>query len=273
MVDFIVENTNIEKIAKSGQCFNISVLDDGEHFIPSGERACWAFQEGENVRINCEDADEEYWKKYFDVGNPMYKKLEAIGKDESHSFLKAALEYGKGLRILNQDPFECLISFIVSQRKSIPAIVASLDKLCIRYGKGVASGSVFYDAFPEPKALVEGYSKDTYGDCGLGYRDRYVYEASSRILSGELDLGSLVTVSYDVALEELMKLPGVGYKVANCVCLYSLKKNNAFPVDVWMARILDGYFSDAEYQDMLKRYDGVLGLLQLYMFYYGRNNI
>lgn len=270
MREIVAPDINLSKVLESGQCFNMSVLDTGEFFVPSGRKACWAIQQGNDVLIRCNDEDVDYWTRYFDIGNPVYSELAKRAEREQIPFLKEAIEYCNGLCMLRQDFFECLISFIVSQRKSIPAIAKALDQLCARYGDTVEFDSVSFRAFPTPEQLVEGYEKDAYAGCGLGYRDIYILDASKKVLSGEISKSQLMEMPMDLAILKLREIKGVGDKIANCVGLYSLDMGNAFPIDVWMGRVLDTFFSTDEHIDFMARYDGMLGVLQLYMYYYGR---
>ena len=272
MVKFIIKDMDIRKVDESGQCFNM-FCEDGRYFIISGSRACWVSQKGTDSLVECLEVDVSYWRKYFCFYDGLYERLYALARGDNNSFIRDAVEHGRGLRMLLQDPFECLISFIVSQRKSIPAIKTSLTRLAERYGDVLEFDDVLYYTFPSPVRLVEGYELNRYSDCGLGYRDTYVYKASKQVLEANISLESLRDRSYAEASSYLKGFSGVGSKVADCVCLYSLGKHNAFPVDVWMSRILDNYFTEEEYRQMLSRYDGVLGLLQMYMFYYGRGRV
>lgn len=273
MYKFLVRNTDIAKIANSGQCFSIFSFDSEFYYVLSRDFLCLAYQKDSDIVVECKESQSEYWERYFDVNNSVYEKFLSVCIKESHPFLKNAIAYGKGLRILNQDPFECLISFIISQRKSIPAITTSISQLSMKYGQFKEFMGVQFYSFPSPQELVIGYKKDGYADCGLGYRDNYVYETSKQMVSEEPILQKLKYFSYNSSMSYLLKLKGVGEKVANCVCLYSLAKIDAFPIDVWMNRVLNQFFTTEELVKMSIQYEGMKGLLQLYMFYYGRNNL
>lgn len=273
MYRFVIKNTDIAKIADSGQCFSIVQVETGFYYVLSRDLICAVSQDGADIIVECDEKHVDYWKNYFDADNPVYERFLAVSKGETHVLLKNAIEYGKGLRILNQDPFECLISFIISQRKSIPAIKTSINQLSMKYGKKQNFLGVEYYSFPSPEELVYGYEKDFYEDCGLGYREGYVYDTSKKMLSDEPTLRELRNSGYRESMSYLLRLKGVGEKVANCVCLYSLGKIDAFPVDVWMDRLLNQFFTTEDLINLELNYSGMKGLLQLYMFYYGRNNI
>ncbi|MDF2869300.1 MAG: hypothetical protein K0R05_875, partial [Anaerocolumna sp.] len=188
------------------------------------------------------------------------------GEDE---FLRKAADYGYGLRILKQELFEILITFIISQRKSIPAIKRCVEELSIKFGeerKDAFTGSVYY-TFPTAEALSKA-SKETLRETGLGYRDIYVRGTAAAVINGDININSLPNLTFEEAVKELMKLPGVGIKVANCVALYGLHHIDAFPIDVWIERILKDIYNNQFETD---RYKGYAGIVQQYMFYYIRS--
>ena len=164
--------------------------------------------------------------------------------------------------ILRQDPWETLISFIISQRKSIPAIKNSIERLCKAYGTPIDDT---HWAFPTAEQLMfMNLDKD---DCGLGYRKDYIHKLARDVVSGNFSMEELVTADYETAKEMLLSIRGVGEKVANCVLLFGLGFDDAFPVDVHMRRILDEHYPDGF---PYERYDGQLGLVQQYLFEYAR---
>lgn len=277
-----INDCNIEKIMNSGQCFRISPiqgsipeLDDGnqQYIVQSADKACIASTDVLNVTtLHVEESDVMYWSNYFDV-NRDYTVVEFSGHQVGNQFLTEAIKYGEGLRMLNQDPFECLISFIISQRKSIPAIKSAIRKLCMEYGKCYDYYGMSLYAFPKAESLVRGYNSNQLKSVPLGYRDEYVYLACSNLSRYNFleDLSKYSLDDYQEALRQLKLLRGVGDKVANCTLLYSLGYTDAFPVDVWMQRVLDEYFDEVSYQEFQKECQGIQGILQLYMFYYIRS--
>lgn len=276
MVRFIIKNCNIIKIKDSGQCFRFLELFYDSFLFFSKDKVCKVRQLEDDIIVRCEDKDKSYWLYYFDevvYGNKEvdYEEFRLKCCNDSNQFIRDSAKFSKGLRLLNQNPFECLISFIISQRKSIPAIRDCIEKLCSKYGDRLGLYET-YDlyAFPTPEQLVEGYEKDGYKDCSLGYRAEYIYNTSREILNSDKEcLECLRIFTYEESLAMLKKYKGVGDKVANCVLLYSLGFKNAFPKDVWINRIFELYFSDSDFP--YDRYEGLLGVLQLYMFYYIRN--
>ncbi len=270
MFDYDMESLDIRKIADSGQTFRMSF--DAERSLPDAEvfrciamdKQCFA---GEG-RVWCPDGDDAFWKNYFDLETSYEGFISAIDGDDE--YLKSAAECGRGIRILRQDPWEMLITFIISQRRSIPSIKTCVEALCTRFGTFVSGGdgaddSGFY-AFPTPAQLAEA-PLDQLGCCSLGYRTEYVYLAAKAVDCGSLDLKAMQNLSDTQLLETLMSLRGVGPKVANCVSLFGFYRIGAFPIDVWIDRVLKEHYPNGF---PLDRYKGFAGVMQQYMFYAAR---
>lgn len=265
------ENLNLKQIAESGQCFRMNEISDGRYsLVAFGEYVELLQNEENEIRILGTSEDQRpQWEEYFDLHydyGALVKKLSECGDE----FLKKAAAFGSGLRILSQDPFEVLISFIISQNKNIPAIKSAIEKLCERFGekkRWSENPDLVYYTFPSPASIAAAKKEDLRA-LGLGYRDEYVLEAARAVFEGRLDLHGLKSMNYEHIMEELMRLRGVGKKVANCVALFGFHKLCSAPVDVWIARVLDqvyeGRFSWEPYGDQA-------GIVQQYMFYYIRN--
>ena len=172
-----------------------------------------------------------------------------IGKDEH---IRNALREFWGLRIIRQDPWECLISYICATYKSIAAIRGMLLNLSRKFGEKVALDGFEFFTFPTAEKLAGATLKDL-AECGLGYRDRYVLETSKKICSNNVELEQLKQLPYEQAKKELCSFPGVGLKVADCVLLFSLGKLEAFPVDVWMKRVLLNHYADKLPAELVKK--------------------
>ncbi len=259
------EEFNIEKIADSGQCFRMNKSEDGSWQIIAGSRLCRAeeYPDDGYLTIYCDDKDNEFWKYYFDLDTDYsYFRKSADSED---TFLSEAVEYGKGIRILRQDPWEMLITFIISQRKNIPAIKACVEKLCGRWGSRIDK-DVF--AFPTPSQLSSASLEDL-SCCSLGYRAEYVYLAAKAVSSGELDLKRLESYDDESLMDALLALKGVGVKVANCVSLFGFHRIAAFPVDVWIDRVQKEFY---EGRFPVEKYEGYAGIMQQYIFYYARKS-
>ena len=179
-------------------------------------------------------------KNFFREDDNYEKILKDITKDK---IVKKATNRYPGLRITRQDPFQCCISFIVSSNSNIPNIKMRLQKLCRKFGKKVRFQKRDFVLFPEPKRLARATLQELK-ECKLGYRSKYVLDTSQAIASGEVDLDELKKMKYEQAREVLLKLPGIGDKVADCVMLFSLEKLDSFPLDTWMLKILQKYYSN-----------------------------
>ena len=180
-------------------------------------------------------------RDFFRQDDNYGKILKEITKDK---IVKKAASHYPGLRITRQDPFQCCISFIVSSNSNIPNIRMRLQKLCKKFGTKVRFQKRDFFLFPEPKRLANATVQEL-NECKLGYRSKYVLDTSQAIASGEIDLDELKKMKYAQARELLLKLPGIGDKVADCVMLFSLEKIDAFPLDTWMLKILQKYYSDS----------------------------
>ena len=193
-----------------------------------------------NAILEFQNVDDSFIKRYFSLDHDLQRISSKIGKDDH---VRAALREFWGLRIVRQEPWECLISFICATYKSVAAIKQMLHKLSTKFGeKMVFDGCDFY-SFPTPERLANATLKDLQS-CGLGYRAKYIRETSKRIHRGECDLESLRKMPYEQGKKELCQFSGVGSKVADCVLLFSLDKLDAFPVDVWVKRIIIKYYSE-----------------------------
>lgn len=260
-----IENFDLKQIAESGQCFRMNMSDDRTARLTAyGKVLDINDRGGGDFCFSCPEKEfEEIWSSYFDLETDYGRFISSI--DPNDRFLLRAAEVGNGIRILRQDPFETLISFIISQRKNIPAIKASVEKLCKACGEKITSDIY---AFPSAKAIYS-LSEKELSECSLGYRVSYVREAAERVALGQTDLSELNGLSDGELFGELTSFKGVGKKVANCVMLFAYHRIAAFPRDVWIGRIEEEYYKGRFPES---RYEGYAGVLQQYMFYAIRNN-
>ncbi len=206
------------------------------------------------------------WHDYFDLGTDYdYFRSKVPSND---SFLQEAIKVGGGIRILKQDPWEMLITFIISQRKNIPAIIKAVETLSQLCGTPIKSsdGQILAYGFPSPEALSR-LSLEDLTACSLGYRAKYIYQATRAVVSGEFSLEAGREMSDEQLKTHLLKVTGVGEKVANCVMLFGFYRIGAFPVDVWIDRVISNEYNG---NFPLELYQGFAGVIQQYMFYYGR---
>ena len=260
---------DLEKTEKSGQCFRWVEDGQGSFLIPAGGMLAKVSEAGDGIDIcllsslpkkRTAAEIEQFWKKYFDAD----LDYEAIRKmpDKKDKFLSRAATESEGIRIIYQEPFETLITFIISQRKSIPAIKTSVERICTTVGRKIP-GTDVYD-FPSPKELTV-LSGEELSACGLGYRAPYIHAAAESIYHGDIDLDNMAALSDDDLLESLMALNGVGVKVANCTALFGFHRLDLFPIDVWIQRALDTYYDGAF---PLEKYHPYNGIMQQYIFAY-----
>lgn len=271
MPDFLPSHTFL-----CGQCFRWEETEKESFTGVANGKVVEVLSYENNIIIkNATLSDyENIWKNYLDFNND----YSVIKSNLSGGVtLKKAIEYGWGIRILNQDVFECLISFIISTQNAIPRIKKIVAKLSEMYGEKITYNGKDYYAFPTPEALASLDLKDLE-PLKAGYRAQYILDAAKKVASGEVDIYSLHKMSTSLARSELLKIKGVGPKVADCVLLFSLKKYDAFPVDVWIGRVMKKFYLDdsatmkqiANYS--LENFGNLGGFAQQYLFYYAREN-
>ena len=195
------------------------------------------------------NVNDEFINYYFGLKDDLEQISGCIGKD---AYIKRALHRFEGLRIVRQKPWECLISFICATYKSIAAIELMLSKLSVKFGeKRTFDGLDFY-TFPDAEKLAH-ESEKGLKECGLGYRAKYVQATAKKICEEKIDLEALKSLTYLTARKKLMEFPGVGLKVADCVLLFSLEKMEAFPVDVWVKRVILNHYSSQLAESLVKK--------------------
>lgn len=261
----ILDDFDLEKIIYSGQCFRPSYYDGIGRFTYKNKILYVEQLSDCEYDFSCsEDEFDQIWSKYFDFG----REYAPIRKSPKDNFLKQSAEFSKGIRILKQDKFETLISFIISQRKSIPAIRSSVEKICEKYGEKITHGNDHFYAFPSPSILANAKESDL-ASCGLGYRVPYIIDASSKVASGEYNLEELNELTDDELFSALKEIKGVGDKVANCVMLFAYGRTSRAPVDTWIQKIMDTYYGGL---NPFPQYKEAAGIMQQYAFYYIQNH-
>lgn len=259
---------DLDKTEKSGQCFRWIKSGDG-YIIPAFGMLAYVTEAKGGVDIELLStgkkktdikAAQETWSRYFDAELD-YSKIRRM-PDKKDRFLSEAAASGEGIRIIYQDSFETLITFIISQRKSIPAIKTSVERICESVGRKI-SGTKVYD-FPSPEELSK-LSADELSACGLGYRASYIHETAEMFARGEPDAEYLGGLDDEALISSLMSLKGVGIKVANCTALFGFHRLDLFPIDVWIQRALDTYYNGTF---PLEKYHPYNGIMQQYIFAY-----
>ena len=251
-----IDHMNLHQIVNSGQCFRWQQINDNTYKIPAFCKELTISQDGNTFILSCDENEwNSLWKNYFDVDTDTdYNEVENIIMESNDDFLKAAYQFGSGIRILRQDLWEVIISFIISQNNNIPRIKKSIKKLCDEVG----------GRFPNCYEILSMILSDK----GLGYRDKYLKDAASWWMwEGEYAESRLRHTKEPE--KHLLEIYGIGNKVVDCICLFGLHHLDAFPVDTHIRKILD------------REYDGELpewanskyaGLFQQYIFYYSLNH-
>ncbi len=269
---------DIEEVLECGQCFHFTRLSEGNYELLSfGKYLSVSQQETKLILHNTSMEDfDTYWRQYFDLD----KDYSSIKSNilEQDSRLKEAIDAKPGIRILRQDFFETLISFIISQNKQIPHIKQIVHTISERFGSEILleDGRKVY-TFPTVEQLSR-ITEDELRGCKVGFRAPYIKCAVDMVASGEITEEKLLRLSVNEARELLMTIKGVGEKVANCVLLFGLGFTDTFPVDVWMKRIMEYMYFDKP-QDKktieafaMEKYGSLAGYAQQYLFFYGREN-
>ena len=268
-IDIFIKNdyVNLKQIAESGQCFRWKKMCPGRYFVISDGRAACFFQEKTGIRILCRSKDEEYFRRYLDLDTDYGKVIEQI--DEKDDFLTGAAQMGRGIRILRQNLWEMIISFIISQRNNIPRIMKSIDALCEKLGEQIVfdyegEHLVGY-TFPAPEVIAGA----DLSEFKFGYREKYIRQTAEDILEGKFDLEEVKNAveegkTPEQVKEMLKQLKGVGEKVASCIQLFGLHQLELFPIDTWIAKVEKLYYNG---HFPVEKYKDTAGIMQQYLFF------
>ena len=241
MITVELDNFSLREICQSGQCFRMRETAEKDTYeLIAGDKYLKLSQEGSIVNFYCSDMEFIcYWVP--------------------------AVQCGSGIRILRQDLWEMIITFLISQQNNISRIRGCIDRLCKKYGTKMTAEETEYYSFPSPGQLATATEEDLRA-LGMGYRARYIVETTESILNGEVSLEKLYQMKYyRRAKKELMKLSGVGEKVADCICLFALHHMDAFPIDTHIRQVLEEHYRRGFPN---RRYHGMRGIMQQYIFYY-----
>lgn len=275
MYEITLTEFDLPSIMNSGQVFRIRpyLEEPNTYLVAAGAKAV-CIRPGESSEdgrkrsflFSCtKEAFDGFWREYFDLNTDYGAILNSI--DPGDSYLQAAAKYGRGIRILKQDLWETIISFLISQNNNIIRIRRSIEALCERFGdRTEIDGALSVFSFPTPEALCcEGLPG--LSGLGLGYRDKYILSMAEYCSSkeGKCWLERLKGCSYEEAVPLLLQRFGIGRKVADCICLFALHHIGAFPIDTHIRQILDAHYPNGF---PFSRYEGFAGILQQYLFYY-----
>lgn len=249
---------SLKDTVTSGQCFRFSEKD-GVFTVLSGV--------GSDVRCISVSQDDlsvlerdPYWRFFFDLDADYESMMQTFR--HTSEVMEKACEYAPGIRILNQDSWEALCSFVVSQNNNIKRIMGIIDRMCTAFGERNSDGVY---GFPTPQALSCASLEDLR-KTGLGFRAPYIHNVATSVSSGETDLESIRNMDIEDARKALMRIRGIGPKVANCALLFGFHRLDCFPLDTWMIKVMDKYF-DSDDGTVLGPYRG---LAQQYLFHWAR---
>lgn len=286
MDKFILKNQdsfNLVHIFECGQCFRWNKEDDGSYVGVIDSCVIKVKKENEEIIFTGKSISgnfEEIIRKYFDLETDYneYKRKLSLVDD----YLKESINFGEGIRILKQDLWECIISFIISANNNIPRIKKIIEKLALNYGEKIDFEEKSYYTFPTPENLSKASVEDLR-KLGLGFRDKRIYNTTKMILEKQVDLEKIKNMATTEEMrEELLKLDGVGPKVADCILLFALKRVDVFPIDVWVRRVMNDLYIHNEDEEKVNKKElqklaeekflGLSGIAQQYLFYWKREN-
>ncbi len=259
-IDYFLETNTLSLIQtlEGGQAFRWS--HEGNIFSGYAKNRFLRIRQEENgiTLLDIDEKDVPVWLHYFDCDTDYEAVIKQFSADKT---LKLASESGRGLRILRQEPFETMISFIISQNNNIPRIKGIISRLCESFGEKCADGF----AFPTAERLAA-LTEEDLAPLRAGFRNRYILDAARKTIDKTVDLDKIYSMTYDEGKAELKKIVGIGDKVADCILLFAYHKTEAFPVDVWIKRIVAEYYPDG-LPECMGEYKGIA---QQYLFEYFR---
>lgn len=281
---YIIKNCKsfkVKDIFECGQCFRWNEEPDGSYTGIFGHNVLNVKEEKDIVITGiCNGDIEDICKNYFDLDRNYEEIKETLSLIDDN--MKESIKYGEGIRILNQDLWEMIISFIISANNNIPRIKGIIERMSAKYGQEIKFRGTSYYTFPTIDELSQASVKDLK-DLGLGFRDRYVYETTKKIKEGNINLENLKQEPTNEVRKQLLTLTGVGLKVADCIMLFStLKRFDVFPVDVWVRRVMNDLYihnedetkvNKKQIQEIARDKFGALeGIAQQYLFYWKRES-
>ncbi len=286
MDKFILKNQdsfNLEHIFECGQCFRWNRQEDGSYIGVIDSCVIKVKKEEEQIIFTGKSISgnfEEIIKKYFDLDTDYKEYKSKLSKVDE--YLKESINFGEGIRILKQDLWECIISFIISANNNIPRIKKIIEKLSLNYGEKIEFEGKVYYTFPSAASLSKASVEDLRG-MGLGFRDKRIYNTTKMILEKQVDLEKIKNMDTTSQMrDELLKLDGVGPKVADCILLFALKRVDVFPIDVWVRRVMNDLYIHNENEEKVNKKElqklaeekflGISGIAQQYLFYWKREN-
>ena len=256
---------NLKQTFECGQCFRFDEISDNCFEGIAFNKHIVILQDKDKIilkNVSKEDFD-SIWKNYFDLDlkyNDIKKELSKVSNN-----MRQACDFAPGIRILHQDPWEALCSFIISQNNNIPRIKGIVSRFCENFGEHINGN---YYAFPKPE-VIKDLTIEDLAPLKSGFRAKYIIDAAKKVANKDVDMEKVKTMDIDTARQELQKINGVGTKVAECTLLYGFHRLEAFPIDVWMKRAMQVLFPDNTPKDFGK----YAGIAQQYIFHYSRTSV
>ena len=277
------DSFDLVHIFECGQCFRWNQNDDGSYTGVIKNAVINVKKENDKIIFEgttLEESFENLIKYYFDLNTDYSLYKEKLSNVDD--YLKESIEFGSGIRILIQDLWECIISFIISANNNIPRIKKIIERISKEYGTKIIYNDKEYYLFPTPEQLSKATVEDLRG-LGLGFRDKRIYNTTKLILDKSIDLEKITSMpNTDLMREELLKLDGVGPKVADCILLFALKRVDVFPIDVWVRRVMNDLYIHNEDEEKVNKKElqklaedkflGLSGIAQQYLFYWKRES-
>lgn len=263
-----IDHFSLEETFLCGQCFRWEKDENGVFYGVVGNHVIKMYYHDEKtIYAESTNPDLVYWSKYLNFSCDYNEAESFLCLDEK---LKEPAKVGYGIRILRQELFETIISFIISANNNIPRIKKIIEKLCFLYGEKIEfDGKTFY-GFPTPEKLASLTLSDL-AEIKAGFRDKYILDAAKKIASGEIDLSAVEKMGDAKAKQELMKINGIGDKVSDCILLFSLGRHSVFPLDVWTKRIVCDLYGVEEKnlkEFLSEKFKHYSGIAQQYLYYY-----
>jgi N-glycosylase/DNA lyase len=272
-----IKDFNVTHIFNCGQCFRWNMEADGSYTGVVKDKVINVEQEGSTVIFNNMDMEgyENIIKEYFDLNTDYSEIKRSVNTDE---IMSEAIKFGSGIRILNQEEWETMISFMISANNRIPMIKRVIENLSSCFGEFICNyrGRNYY-TFPEAEKLAEA-DVEKIRECKAGFRSPRLKNAAVRFLNEKDVAYNIKNKSYDEGLAYLKTYEGIGNKVANCILLFSMRKFDTFPVDVWVRRVMQTLYVDKDTKDAdirkfaENKFGKLSGYAQQYLFYYSREN-
>lgn len=271
-----VQNFNLRDIFECGQCFRWNVTDKGTYIgVANGKVIEIEKKENDVIiyNINMEEF-QNLWSEYFDLNTSYANIIEELSKDP---LLKKACDFGDGIRILKQDPFEITLSFIISANNRIPMIKRAIKNISEKWGEKIIYNQETYYTFPTLESLSK-VKVEELESCGVGFRAKYLYDTIQKLYNNEENLESIKILEDEECHKAMQKFNGIGPKVSDCIILFSMQKYSAFPVDVWVKRAMMHFYvaPDVSLPKIRafgrNKFGELAGFAQQYLFYYAREN-